>query len=124
GREFIEDVVGTTNRPSAAQVALQQDLWYMVYKDEEGTVHTVKGTTENIRRAYREGLLGDAANIRAARSKQGPFQALRGHAEFRDLVIGPSAPAHEAPAVGAILSPASSGRGERVAAPTTAAADG
>jgi hypothetical protein len=91
-REFIEDVTGATSRPAAA-APTSQDLWYMVYKDDDGTVHTVKGTTENIRRAYREGLLGDAANIRAARTKQGPFQALRGHPEFRDLVAGPEVPA-------------------------------
>ena len=41
-------------------------------------------------------LLGDAGNVRAARSKAGPFEALRGFPEFRDLVVavpaGPGAP--------------------------------
>jgi hypothetical protein len=63
------------------------DLWYMSYRDDEGAVHTVKGTTDNIRKAYRDGLLGDASNIRACRSKQGPFQPLHDFPEFRDLVV-------------------------------------
>ena len=35
----------------------------------------------------KENLLGDAANIRVATSKQGPFEPLRQHPEFRDLVL-------------------------------------
>jgi hypothetical protein len=89
-REFIEDVIGQSTRPSAAAAqANAGELWYMVYRDEEGTVHTVKGTTENIRKAFRERLLGDAGNIRACRTKQGPFQALQDYPEFRDLIIDP-----------------------------------
>jgi eukaryotic-like serine/threonine-protein kinase len=86
-REFIEDVTGQSTRPSHVPNNPSADLWYMVYRDDEGTVHTVKGTTENIRKAFREGLLGDASNIRACRSKQGPFQPLQGYPEFRDLVV-------------------------------------
>jgi serine/threonine protein kinase len=101
-REFVEDVTGQSTRP-AVPAAQSADLWYMVYKDEDGTIHTVKGTTENIRKAYREGLLGDAANIRAARTKTGPFQALHACPEFRDLVIAPEAPpAPPAPATQAV----------------------
>jgi hypothetical protein len=66
------------------------DLWYMVYKDDEGQSHTVKGPTDGIRRAFREGLLGDAGNIRASRTKAGPFQPLRSFPEFRDLVVAPA----------------------------------
>lgn len=87
-REFFEDLTGQSTRPAAQRTA-SQDLWYMVYKDEDGVMHTVKGTTDNIRKAYREGLLGDAGNIRAARTKQGPFLPLKGFPEFRDLVIEP-----------------------------------
>lgn len=89
-REFFEDLTGQSTRP-VPQQPVSQDLWYMVYKDDEGTVHTVKGTTDNIRKAYRDGLLGDADHIRAARSKQGPFQPLKGFPEFRDLVMEPEA---------------------------------
>jgi hypothetical protein len=32
-------------------------------------------------------LLGDASNIRASKSKQGPFELLRNHPEFRDMVV-------------------------------------
>jgi serine/threonine protein kinase len=84
-REFIEDVTGQSTR-TAPVAPTNGDLWYMFYKDEEGENHTVKGTSENIRKAYQDGLLGDAGNIRAARSKMGPFQTLHSYAEFRDLV--------------------------------------
>src|SRR5262249_6081474 len=89
-REFIEDLLGQSTRQTTTPGA-GADLWYMVYRDDEGTVHTVKGTTDNIRKAYREGLLGDASNIRAARTKQGPFQALHSYPQFRDLVLDPEA---------------------------------
>jgi hypothetical protein len=38
----------------------------------------------------KEGLLGDASNIRACRSKAGPFEPLRTYAEFRDIVMAPT----------------------------------
>jgi len=88
-REFVEDLLGQSSKASHAATAQPGDLWYMVYRDDDGAQHTVKGTTENIRRAYRDHLLGDAGNIRACRTKQGPFQALNSFAEFRDLVIDP-----------------------------------
>ena len=62
----------------------------MIYKDEEEVVHTVKGTMNGIRRSLKEGLLGDAGNVRISRSKGGPFEALKNHPEFRDLVIEPA----------------------------------
>jgi serine/threonine protein kinase len=88
-REFIEDLTGRSTRrttTSSAQGAAQ-DLWYLIYKDEEGVQHTVKGSTPAIRRSLRDGLLGDAANVRASRAKGGPFESLRDHAEFRDLLV-------------------------------------
>ncbi len=111
-REFIEDVIGQSTRPSAVAAQAQTgDLWYMVYRDDEGTVHTVKGTTDNIRKAYRERLLGDAGNIRACRTKQGPFQSLQSYPEFRDLIIDPQgadsieAGANRETAVSSLLTP-------------------
>jgi hypothetical protein len=93
-------VIGQSTRPSAVVAQAQPaDLWYMVYRDDEGTVHTVKGTTENIRKAFRDRLLGDAGNIRACRTKQGPFQPLHSYPEFRDLVIDPQLNANEPGAV-------------------------
>jgi serine/threonine protein kinase len=100
-REFVEDLTGHSTRkptapgappadnppatPAAGSGVL--DLWYLVYKDELGVTHTVKGGTAAIRRSLREGLLGDASNVRASRSKAGPFEPLRGFPEFRDLVL-------------------------------------
>jgi len=93
-REFVEDLTGVTLRqPSAVKEAEQQaviDIWYLVYKDETGETHTVKGTTDGIRRALKEQLLGDASNIRACRTKAGPFQTLKDFPEFRDMVVEPA----------------------------------
>ena len=92
-REFIEDLTGhstrkitTTDMPGEETA----DLWYLVYKDEEAVVHTVKGTMNGIRRSLKEGLLGDAGNVKVSRAKSGPFEALKNHPEFRDLVVEPA----------------------------------
>jgi serine/threonine protein kinase len=94
-REFVEDLTGHSTRKPAtdnpAIAAVDQDLWYLVYKDEEGAMHTVKGSTTAIRRSLKEGLLGDASNVRASRAKTGPFEQLRSYPEFRDLVVTPTA---------------------------------
>ena len=92
-REFIEDVTGISIRSQSVMIepaVKALDVWYLVYKDDTGETHTVKGTTEGIRRALKEQLLGDASNVRACRSKNGPFQPLKGHPEFRDLVVEPA----------------------------------
>jgi hypothetical protein len=88
-REFIEDLTGKSTRrlPTVDSNIPQQELWYLVYKDETGLAHTVKGTVSAVRRSLKDGLLGDASNVRAARSKAGPFEPLRGYPEFRDMVV-------------------------------------
>jgi serine/threonine protein kinase len=90
-REFVEDLTGHSTRKvtAADSEAVASDIWYLVYKDEMGVLHTVKGTTQAIRRSLKEGLLGDAANVRASRSKTGPFDPVRSYPEFRDLVAAP-----------------------------------
>jgi serine/threonine protein kinase len=92
-REFVEDLTGrsTKKAPTTSIQGVPQDLWYLVYTDEFGTNHTVKGSLYAIRRSLKEGLLGDAANIRVSHGKNGPFEPLRSHPEFRDLVLQPSA---------------------------------
>jgi serine/threonine protein kinase len=88
-REFVEDLTGHSTRrvPTTDSSTPLQELWYLVYKDEMGASHTVKGSTSAIRRSLKDGLLGDASNVRASRIKAGPFEALRGFPEFRDLVV-------------------------------------
>ena len=92
-REFLEDLTGqgrqqpTKGQPDGEAVA---PIWYLVYRDETGTAHTVKGTTEAIRKALREGLLGDPATILVSTSKTGQFQHLASVPEFRDLVVNPA----------------------------------
>ncbi len=102
-REFIEDLTGhSTRRVSGTpRAAGPQDLWYLIYKDENGTTHTVKGTMSAIRRSLRDGLLGDADNVRASRAKAGPFEPLRDHPEFRDLLVTAAPLALPADAAGA-----------------------
>src|SRR5262249_54508944 len=91
-REFVEDLTGhSTKRVAAPQSpAPDQDLWFLVYKDDQGAMHTVKGSTSAIRRSLKDGLLGDASNIRASRTKTGPFEQLRGYPEFRDMLVTPT----------------------------------
>ena len=92
-REFVEDISGrSTRRVGSSSSGLNQsDLWYIVYSDEFGTTHTVKGAMQSIRRCFKEGRLGDANEIRVSRFPGGPFELLRTHPEFRDLVIVPVA---------------------------------
>jgi serine/threonine protein kinase len=92
-REFVEDLTGRTTRKAVVQdktASGQQKIWYLVYQDEEGISHSVKGTAAGIRRSLKEGLLGDASNVRACRTKDGEFEPLRSFPEFRDLVIDPA----------------------------------
>ncbi len=92
-REFVEDLYGRSTRPplpGAEFTTSGEDLWYLIYEDEQGQTQTVKGNTEAIRRAIREGYLGNAAAVRACRSKHGPFQKLHGFPEFRDLIVQPA----------------------------------
>jgi serine/threonine protein kinase len=93
-REFLEDLTGQSrtksnnSNPLAAGIA--NDVWYMVYKDDTGTTHTVKGSTEGIRKALREAALGDVSTILISRTKTGHFQSLASVPEFRDLVVNPA----------------------------------
>jgi serine/threonine protein kinase len=116
-REFVEDLTGRSTRKVApsADNSSAQDLWYLVYKDEEGDSHTVKGSTQGIRRSLKEGLLGDASNIRASRTKEGGFEPLRGFPEFRDLVIAPG-PASTSTTASPADRPKTKGKGTAIAA--------
>src|SRR5262245_29568124 len=90
-REFVEDLTGhSTKRVTPVPGTAEQELWYLVYKDDQGMMHTVKGSTSAIRRSLKEGLLGDASNVRASRAKTGPFEQLRGYPEFRDMIVTPT----------------------------------
>ena len=102
-REFIEDLTGHSTRkltPLGTDVPVQ-DIWYLVYRDDEGEQHTVKGSTAAIRRSLKDRLLGDASNVRASRSKTGPFESLRAFPEFRDMVMQLPEATASAPASGA-----------------------
>jgi serine/threonine protein kinase len=94
-REFVEDVFGKSTRRAATPEAgnVSSELWYLVYRDEQGTAHTVKGSVNAIRKSLRDGLLGDADNVRASRTKAGPFEPLLSYAEFRDALAADAAPA-------------------------------
>jgi serine/threonine protein kinase len=88
-REFIEDLTGhSTRKVQVPQTdGVPQDLWFLQYKDEAGETQLVKGNVGGIRRSLKEGLLGDASNVLASRSKSGEFLPLKSHPEFRDLVV-------------------------------------
>lgn len=90
-RDFINDLKSTTSKSTAASSAdlkldsKANELWYLVYKDNKGVTHTVKGTAAGIRKSYREGVLGNPDHIRACRTKTGTFHHLRSLPEFADL---------------------------------------
>jgi hypothetical protein len=118
-REFVEDLTGQSTRKigPTGNVQADQDVWYLVYKDEEGALHTVKGSTTAIRRSLKEGLLGDASNVRASRAKTGPFEQLRTYPEFRDLVVTPVP--LSVPALSGTTSPHLSGNHTRATRPVS-----
>ncbi len=96
-REFLEDLTGQTRpaapppgQPAAAPAA---DVWYLVYRDENDKAHTVKGSTDGIRNALRDNLLGDPSGVLVSRTKGGQFAPLSSVPEFRDLVVTPAAAA-------------------------------
>jgi eukaryotic-like serine/threonine-protein kinase len=87
-REFVEDLTGhSTRKLASGSGGIALDLWYLVHKDTAGVSHTVKGSTEALRRTLKTTLLGETGEIRASRSKSGPFEPLRHYPEFRDLVM-------------------------------------
>lgn len=93
-REFVEDLTGhsrtTPTRPGSDPANAALEIWYLVYKDENCVTHTVKGSTEGIRKALQDQLLGDAATILVSRTKTGQFTPLMSVPEFRDLVLSPA----------------------------------
>jgi hypothetical protein len=95
-REFVEDLTGqsrsTPTRPGLGQspTVAAVDIWYLVYKDENGTTHTSKGSTEGIRKALQDQLLGDTSSILISRTKTGQFSLVASVPEFRDLVLSPA----------------------------------
>jgi eukaryotic-like serine/threonine-protein kinase len=93
-REFVEDLMGRTTKKlgnAPANGSVVQDVWYLVYSDETGSQHTVRGSTAAVRRCLKEGRLGDAENVRISRQQNGPFESLNSLPEFRDMVISPAA---------------------------------
>jgi serine/threonine protein kinase len=92
-REFLEDLTGRSTRQLTPQVGVTtiKDIWYVVYQDRQGVSHSLKGSTAAIRQRLPQLLQQAATPIRAARQRSGPFEPLRHHPEFRDLVLGPLA---------------------------------
>jgi serine/threonine protein kinase len=102
-REFMEDLTGTAWRPAGGSAVASgaavirrpppADLWYLVYRDAAGELHTVKGPTDGIRRNVAAGTLGDPGSIVVSRTKTGQFAPLKSVPEFRDLVVPGATPA-------------------------------
>jgi serine/threonine protein kinase len=123
-REFVEDLTGQSTRKAAAVPEADgaaQDTWFLQYQDETGESHMVKGSMVGIRRSLKEGLLGDAGNAVASRSKSGQFLPLKSHPEFRDLVVS-AAPLASSGGSGTMAAPkpqsATPAGGVRVTTPT------
>jgi serine/threonine protein kinase len=92
-REFLQDLTGQSTpaaAPAPAPAAAAADVWYLVYRDENNNPHTVKGSTDGIRKALRDRLLGDPSGVVVSRQKNGNFVPLNSTPEFRDLVVAPT----------------------------------
>jgi len=113
-REFAEDLLGTTTRHAgdSDHGGSDEDMWYVVFTDKDGALHTAKGTSNALRQKLKDGELGEPNQVRASKTTSGPFEPLHTVVEFRDLVVEP------APA--APLPPQSMAR---LARPPAAAAD-
>jgi serine/threonine protein kinase len=85
-REFVEDLLGQTTRPTGDQ---SNALWYVVYRDQDNQSRMMKGTVESIRQALDDQLLGLLSDITVSQSKEGPFEKLAAFPEFRDIVVAP-----------------------------------
>ncbi|MFM8273561.1 MAG: serine/threonine-protein kinase [Gemmata sp.] len=97
-REFLEDLTGQARpaaappgQPPAQPAQPAADVWYLVYRDENDKPTTVKGSTDGIRKALRDRLLGDPSGVLVSRTKHGQFAPLSSVPEFRDLVVAPGA---------------------------------
>ncbi|MBY0522844.1 MAG: serine/threonine protein kinase [Gemmataceae bacterium] len=92
-REFAEDLLGQSTRGGSnadIDANVESGTWYIVFTDPEGMVRTAKGTTKAMRRAIKEGQLGDPDKVRGSQCKTGPFELLYTFLEFRDLVVAPA----------------------------------
>ena len=89
-REFVEDLLGRSTRPSdrVSPAPGEPAIWSLRDTDDAGKACLVKGTRGAVRRSLKEGLLGDARHVSGSRAKSGPFKALSQWAEFRDLCLG------------------------------------
>jgi serine/threonine protein kinase len=90
--EFIEDLTGHSTKPIIAAAPTGQEVWYLRFKDDNGVSHTAQESLMSVRRALKQGLLGDANDLRASRNQNGPFESLRRLPEFRDLLFPAEAP--------------------------------
>jgi serine/threonine protein kinase len=86
--EFIEDLNGhSTKKISLRAGEAGQEYWYVRYKDVEGVLHTTRDTLAGLRQRLKDGLLEDAASLRVARDRSGPFEPLKNYPEFRDIAM-------------------------------------
>ena len=99
-REFMEDLTGgpwrsggqpatpsELRRSTSSSDTVPEDLWYVVYRDSDGRLHKVKGTTESIRLNILAGTFGDVAAVLVCRTKTGQFVSVRNAPQFRDLAV-------------------------------------
>jgi serine/threonine protein kinase len=88
-REFLEDLTGHSTRKLTPPPGMTTvpDLWYVTYHDRDGVLHAWKGNSATLRKNLKEGMFTEAQDVRASRTRSGPFEPLRNHPEFRDLVL-------------------------------------
>ena len=79
-REFVEDLTGhSTRRVPTADSGRRRQRTLVSGLQGRGRARRTRSRAarRRIRRSLKEGLLGDASNVRASRTKTGPFEPLR-----------------------------------------------
>jgi PAS domain S-box-containing protein len=76
----------STNTPAPTATPPAQDIWYIVYRDEDGRTHKMTCSTVGIRMWFEKGLLTDLGHTLASRSNGGPFNPLTSYPEFHSLL--------------------------------------
>jgi hypothetical protein len=68
-----------------------EESWYVTYRDAAGKTRRARGTTEEIRGWFQQGLLVGARDMGISEGRNGPFAPINSYPEFQDVSLSPPA---------------------------------
>src|SRR5262249_18501193 len=84
-RAFLYELLGAENAvPEGNAGETDLDLFYVDYENAQGNAAVAVGTSQNLRRTLRQGLLGDPAKIYVGRYRAGPAKTPLKASELKD----------------------------------------